>query len=607
MGNTISSSLMAMRTLNSLNKNIKRREKAAHHLSLGELIGSAGDATSNYSIGEKMKVRIRALGQDHNNVQNGMVLLHVAEGGIQNQINILRNIKRKVIEAANDTNTDSDRQTIQKEINQGFQQMDAIAADTEYNGIKVLHGIDKLETIKSWNYLSTADLLPYSDDMGIVPNVYETLDGKIGPFDVFTGISLSSSEIATLGLTGSYGYNEVSGTANTHTLDFSQITSVSQLEGACFEYRWESADDMRHISRYVFTSDTSKHWPAKVIDISGCTTVADVIGKMSAMTFEQRGTVTTTDHSVTIAMPHAGTKYNWVGYVPFGYAQPAVVVKDGALLTGLFSGEKFFSGGVDASTYTGQPDAQNQPAVQATLTLDISNVPDGSGVTFHNNSLSQPIDNSVTYETTNSVQIKFVDGNSLPYWNDSYTCLTVGKEASMSYYEPLDLGQSSLYIAKRSARDASFKVDAGKITFQANCGRHGAQGNSYSVTDGIATRNVTYEALTSFTDAGGTIENNQVGTDDDYEFDMDVSQYTNSTRMADMENIIADMVGKDFQYTTDRGTVHNAIFYDSAASPKMTSISNFSTETFGQSIHLDVNQIREDVRQGNTVADALVY
>ena len=60
MGNSISSNLMAMRTLNSLNKNIKKKEQAAHHLSLGELIGSAGDDASRYSIGEKMKVRIRA-------------------------------------------------------------------------------------------------------------------------------------------------------------------------------------------------------------------------------------------------------------------------------------------------------------------------------------------------------------------------------------------------------------------------------------------------------------------------------------------------------------------------------------------------------------------
>ena len=126
-----------MRTINSLNKNIKQREKASRHLSLGELIGSAGDDASRYSIGEKMKVRLRALGQDHNNVQNGMTMLHVAEGGIQRQIDILREIKRKVIAAANDTNTETDRKTIQKEIDQGFQQIEAIADETEYNGIKV--------------------------------------------------------------------------------------------------------------------------------------------------------------------------------------------------------------------------------------------------------------------------------------------------------------------------------------------------------------------------------------------------------------------------------------------------------------------------------------
>ena len=67
-------------------------------------------------------------------------MMAIAEGGIQEIIENLRYIKEKAINAANDTNTDSDRAIIQKEVDQRLNQIDDIAAQTNYNGKYLLNG-----------------------------------------------------------------------------------------------------------------------------------------------------------------------------------------------------------------------------------------------------------------------------------------------------------------------------------------------------------------------------------------------------------------------------------------------------------------------------------
>ena len=130
----------AMLTLGELNKNINKAARGLKRLASGERITGAGDDASGYAISEKMRVRVRALGQADDNTQTGCSMLRVAEGGIQNQIEILKNITRKVLDANNDTNTDIDRATIQKEIDQGYDQMEDIAYTTNYNGRLLLCG-----------------------------------------------------------------------------------------------------------------------------------------------------------------------------------------------------------------------------------------------------------------------------------------------------------------------------------------------------------------------------------------------------------------------------------------------------------------------------------
>ena len=113
---SVYNNLTAMSALHENNRNEKSLAKMLKRAASGMKINSAGDDASGYAISEKMRVKLRALEQNDCNVKNGASMLRTASGAVQEQTNLLKTIKQKVIDASNDTNTDQDREVIQKEI-----------------------------------------------------------------------------------------------------------------------------------------------------------------------------------------------------------------------------------------------------------------------------------------------------------------------------------------------------------------------------------------------------------------------------------------------------------------------------------------------------------
>ena len=140
MAMVIKNNLGAVRTLNTLNKNSSELHKSLEKVSSGQKIVTAKDNSSAYAISEKMRIQIRALDQDSQNVQNGSALLRIAAGGIENIVDELRNLKELAINAANDTNSDVDRAGMQKTFLQRIANINDIASDTNYNTKKLLDG-----------------------------------------------------------------------------------------------------------------------------------------------------------------------------------------------------------------------------------------------------------------------------------------------------------------------------------------------------------------------------------------------------------------------------------------------------------------------------------
>jgi len=139
MAMVVKNNMSAISTLNTLNRNSSALSKSLQKVSSGMRINGAADDASGYAISERMRVQIRSLDQANRNTQNGNSMMKTAEGAVASTVEILKTLKEKVINAANDTNTDADRQTIQKEMNQSIDQIDDNANIT-YNGKLLVDG-----------------------------------------------------------------------------------------------------------------------------------------------------------------------------------------------------------------------------------------------------------------------------------------------------------------------------------------------------------------------------------------------------------------------------------------------------------------------------------
>ena len=93
MALVVKNNMMAVNTLNTLNKNQSALSTSLKQVSSGMKINGAVDDASGYAISERMRVQIRSLDQDNQNTQNGNSMMKVAEGAVASTVEILRTLK----------------------------------------------------------------------------------------------------------------------------------------------------------------------------------------------------------------------------------------------------------------------------------------------------------------------------------------------------------------------------------------------------------------------------------------------------------------------------------------------------------------------------------
>ncbi|MBR1804943.1 MAG: flagellin [Selenomonadaceae bacterium] len=133
MSMAIRNNITALRSYNVMSANHVKAQKSLTKVSTGEKINSAQDDSAAFSISERMRNRIRSLEQAHRNTQNGNSMIRTASEAVDTITETLRSLKEKAINAANDANTDDDRKTLQKEVDQLIDQIDDTALVT-FNG-----------------------------------------------------------------------------------------------------------------------------------------------------------------------------------------------------------------------------------------------------------------------------------------------------------------------------------------------------------------------------------------------------------------------------------------------------------------------------------------
>ena len=132
--------LTAMNTNRQLGITTTGQAKSTEKLSSGYRINRAGDDAAGLSISEKMRSQVRGLDKASSNAQDGISAIQVAEGALNETHSILQRMNELATQAANDTNTTTDREAIKAEIDELVKEIDRIQTTTQFNTMNLLDG-----------------------------------------------------------------------------------------------------------------------------------------------------------------------------------------------------------------------------------------------------------------------------------------------------------------------------------------------------------------------------------------------------------------------------------------------------------------------------------
>ena len=137
--NTNVSSLNGRRYLNNVQNSLTTTYQ---RLSSGMRINSAKDDAAGLQIADRLTTQINGLNQGNRNTNDGIALAQTIEGALDETSSMLQKIRTLAVQAANGTNTDADRKSINAEANSLMAEITRIAQQTKFGGASVLDGAD---------------------------------------------------------------------------------------------------------------------------------------------------------------------------------------------------------------------------------------------------------------------------------------------------------------------------------------------------------------------------------------------------------------------------------------------------------------------------------
>ncbi|MGO0063604.1 flagellin N-terminal helical domain-containing protein [Brevibacillus fluminis] len=143
----INHNIAALNTYRQLSQNQNNVSKSLERLSSGLRINRASDDAAGLAVSEKMRTQIRGLAMAQRNAMDGVSLIQTAEGALDTVHSMLQRMRELAVQAANGSNTDDDRNSIQAEINALTTEVNRIGNTLEFNTKKLLNGSVSINTI----------------------------------------------------------------------------------------------------------------------------------------------------------------------------------------------------------------------------------------------------------------------------------------------------------------------------------------------------------------------------------------------------------------------------------------------------------------------------
>ena len=137
---SVNTNVASLRAQNALSHSNNKLNQAMERLSTGLRINSASDDAAGLAISDRMTAEIRGMTQAKRNANDGISMIQTAEGGLTQMTDVIMRMRDLSVQAASDTNADTDRQAMQVEYDELALEITRIANETTFNGKSLING-----------------------------------------------------------------------------------------------------------------------------------------------------------------------------------------------------------------------------------------------------------------------------------------------------------------------------------------------------------------------------------------------------------------------------------------------------------------------------------
>jgi len=400
MPSVVNTNVLSLNAQRQLNKSQLAQNTAMERLSSGLRINSAKDDAAGLAISTGMSSQIRGLNQAVRNANDGISMAQTAEGSMDEMTNILQRMRELGVQAANDTNSASNRASIQIEVDQLYSELDRIAGTTSFNGINLLDGSNSSTSLQigseanqtlsfSISAVTTKDL-----NLNAVSGLGELNGGRANTATAMTSTAVLLNDVllsgtaaaganmaadtksminATTGLHGvtASAYNTVEGTAGQtgvttgltiNTVAISNTTSMSNLVDTINLELAGVTATLNSSGALVLSNDTGNQ-----IDITAGTAnsglVQDDYQGFVSLTSADGAEITLAANTPTVTAAVGSAQIQQMGFMVSNGSDK--LTGDAVVSTAVLSTDQIQINGVDLGAVTGTTAADKAFAINA--------------------------------------------------------------------------------------------------------------------------------------------------------------------------------------------------------------------------------------------------
>jgi len=245
--NTNTQSLFAQR---ALRENTGMVQQSIEKLSTGYRINRAGDDAAGLTISSKMTTLIRGMDQAKRNIGDGVAMISTIDGALGTVQDNLQRIRELTVQGLNGTNSNDERDAIQREINERVNSINEMGTQAQFNGVNLLKGTRNITLqigASDGNSLTMQTTAAQTASVGFLVNFSSTTLGSLGEK---ASVSLSAFTIGSANVATKSGITAATATTNALLNLDSMINNVSRMRSQVGAYENSLGSNMDFLDRY---------------------------------------------------------------------------------------------------------------------------------------------------------------------------------------------------------------------------------------------------------------------------------------------------------------------------------------------------------------------